>query len=344
MSSSEVLAGPDIAVWAEAAWQEIQQIPELRASIDEVQTESSFGSVVLLVNGQKPAAIKVRGDNEYADMSLEKEAAFLAMLDGSSASSPLHIPRLLEGRTDGPFPHYVAMERAHGSVLSRSEVYQLSPTEKQALGREVGAFAAWMAQTIDVDDYFRTLENFSSTVYDRAIRVRDFIDMLPALRAAGCHRLAAVLLSVADELGDYLRPPEASLFIGHDDIRATNMSFEYDEVLGVWKPASIFDFELMKPLTADREFRHLRLIGELASQAAAEVFYAKTGQIVLQEEIDFWASYQAATAMTVAVAGLVTNASTARTDSSRSMLASNYRGMHEMFPNEDWSELDRFVV
>lgn len=338
-----MLAGPCLPGNIEAVWQDYRCFLEPdNSTVHGVDTQSTMGSVVLLVDGPQPTAIKIRGDDDDRWL-LSREAAYLCLLNDAPVPPPLHVPRVLEDSTFGGPPYYLAMERARGRVLGREEVAQFSPLEKMALGYEMGRFAAWMSQVVEPGEYKKTLYQTSTEVFDRATNYRVFAGMRDTLCAVGCSNLARVLFEVIEELGGYMECKTEPVYIGHDDIRPTNISFEYDEELGGWKPAGIFDFDLMKPTTADREFRHLRMIDRLVSETAAAAFETATGYRVYSEEIDFWARFQTASAMASNINTILTS-EVPDTSSRRAIVAGNYRAMHEMFPGRDWSELDRFVA
>lgn len=327
--STETIAVGDNDI--EVVWADLQRYSQFQDANFKVNTDSTTGSIVLLTDGATPAAVKIMDANSHYDSrALQREALLMSLLYEAAEPSPVYIPRVIEVHPTPPY--YLAMHTAPGRVLSRSEVMSLSAEEKRSLGERVGRFAAWMADVIDPATYEELLYETSVAVVDKVAYITQHYRQLPQVRAYGCLTLARIFDDTLDEFryGDYssARPT----IIGHDDIRPTNISFEYDKAKGQWELASIFDFGVAKPTVPEREFRHLHCLGYGASLAAAEAYTAVTGQPVNMTAVDCWAKFQVITATVGEIATGIWKGVTEK----RPVLAA-------MFPDVDWSELDQFA-
>lgn len=315
-----------------------------------VDRHRSALSTVLTVDDYE-LAVKVPDNGPVSRESLAREALYLCMVSESSDPPPLSVPEMFDCGDLQTEPYYLAMQKVPGVVLDHESVRSFNADEKRALGTGIGAFAAWMSQTLSPEAYQCIVEQYSSArgVYDRtsSSEVIRYWGMRGVIDAHGYTVLATVLEDALCELPSVQDRSQASTYIGHDDLRFANMSFELDTRTGNWLPSGVFDFDLMKPLTAEREFRHLRLIGHQASQAAIEEFECITGQQLSKDDVEFWAKYQLTTATAYLIGQVIHASPEVNTAVFQSSLLGNIETLREMYSEEDgydWSELDRISV
>lgn len=312
----------------EEVWADLQQTTNMYGGSYEVDLSSSTGATVLLTDGDNPLAIKFRDINNRHDGNLLlREALLLAMLNEADSQPPLMVPKPVDGQYDQA-PYYLAMERVSGVALGWPAIRELTPADKYSLGTAIGAFAAWMAVTIDSDQYEKILYDTSTQLFDRVEIFNVYYSLGKTVKDLGCSTLHAAFLHMADEFTYGGRYDELATLIGFDDIRPTNIGFNYID--GHWLATSLFDVGIMKPITAAREFRHLRTISRETSRAAAVAYQDGTGQEVAEEDIEFWAQFQAITAAVYSVAN------------GTKYVGDNQLALKQLFPAADWSELDRF--
>jgi hypothetical protein len=334
--SREVLNAVDEAAIT-AVLRHINNYPELQAASHQLDLKSSIGSKVLLLDGDKLCAAKIYPDDNSEFNDVVREIFYLALLNEASGPPPMAIPEPIELLANRRQPQCVIMSRVPGVVLDYPEVRAMSSLEMQHLGSSIGAFAGWMTNAIRPQDYREILYETSANTFDRARVFDRFAQRMHDARSIGTLVLVDALEHTIQDFkecyGDLTRPD----YVGHDDLRPTNISFEH--TTDGWKPQGVIDFAEMKPMPAAREFRHLRLLGKEAASAAIDTYTAATGLPVSMEEVDIWAKYQITSGLVFGVAGFWSD--DAASFNAHLKLVHELRpSLDVMYPVTDWSELD----
>jgi aminoglycoside phosphotransferase (APT) family kinase protein len=222
------------------------------------------------------------------------ESRVVAELNNSDDQPPLILPDSYDVSDD--YPAYAVFSRVPGTVLSHEQARNFNPAEKEAYGRQLGLFIAWLGNVISFEQYGKTIDLFNPETFDRTTAIAYEASMY-ASRASDDgipEFLGNVLLDVHDEYR--LRLNDGSLeptIIGHDDLREGNLTFTRH--LSKWALSGVFDFGITKLSSPERELRHLATLGPDVLEPGIGAYESQTGAQLSRDLIQFWALAQTAT-------------------------------------------------
>lgn len=305
------------------ALEDIKRLSQFRQHEPESILGGDFNQVVQFPD----AVLRVPREAPPADRAMvEYEAEIGFTLAETSTPPPLTVPRQIETwYAEDSKPCYSAISRLPGVVLQQQEVRKLSRAEKAHMGHKIGAFVAWYATTLDIDNCTQLMRRTGAAVSNRYHKISDGV------------WLALQAYDIDEMLGDVLvknqqrRQIYASrnllhpTIVGHDDLRPGNFTFVEKD--NQWLLDGVFDFGNTQPSTPERELRHAACLGSDILEPAIESYQESTGDVVSRELIDFWASVQASTVLANC---LVAN--------HESGIISGQASMQELYPGYDWSQ------
>lgn len=192
-------------------------------------TEGQMNEVAAL--GSPPVALlKVPRQGAAAQGTVLFEGLMVSYLHGQEAA-PVAVPQHIECAPWGQAP-YNLFSYVPGTVLVPAELATFSQAERQNLGKDLGSFIVWLANTIGEEEYNDALSVADippwmsrKDVLERRLKRREkleeaghtaLVDILSELH----HDYDAVWQECADRGG---------LIVCHNDLRPANMTFSPDK-------------------------------------------------------------------------------------------------------------------
>jgi hypothetical protein len=274
------------------AWRDLQEFSYYEREVPEPGPGGDFNQTLFLPD----QVIRVpRSRTRQAAATVEYESELSILLSHANPPSPLALPKLIEGWYDGPAPYSVTT-RLPGSVVPHHEVRKFSLSEKAALGRAMGMFAAWFAEAVPLTTCTELMDTSGVIVPNRLDAVERCAFL--AVHASAIDETLAAVLVDSHELNKKYEAAGALVptIAGHDDLRPDNLTFI--RTSEGWRPHGVCDFGNTQPSTPERELRHAACLGRAIYEPAAEAYQRATGVSLSEELIDFWAVGQASTVLT----------------------------------------------
>jgi hypothetical protein len=250
-------------------------------------------NIALITHTEKQVVIKipVASCMRDAEDTAYFESSIVSSLQEYTEAPPVTIPRALIYDTS-PLP-YGMYSYLPGNIVSNDEIRRW-PNERQiALGSKIGAFVAWMASAMPLEQYkeirasARYADIFNRDDYLHGALIKPRYEQL-----AKYNQGIATFFASARQL--YRSQKSAGLLkptiTGHDDLYTGNMVFSDDKTL-----QGIFDFGLTKPSSPERELRHTATMGSAVAHAAIAEYERQTNTKLNVPLLGFWAIAQTAT-------------------------------------------------
>jgi hypothetical protein len=299
---------------------ELQDVPFSPAPLSELNAVVFAGDDMVI---KMPLST-----GEYARSKSFFESEVVAELNTATTPPPLAIPKFMDMRWEPPY--HALYRKVPGQVLTNADVKRFSVAEKQAFGRKIGSFIAWLGEAMSLDAYSGIVDALPN------LQLGDRIDNMRYYAQYGINDTLDDTLSevLIDTWLQYRQLHTAGklkpTMVGHDDLRIANMTFVRQA--GLWHPHGVFDFDITKPSSGERELRHIMPLGPAVIEPAVEAYEAASGQSVDESVLRFWAIGQVASA---AAAFAVRN--------NASGLAERLIDLRYLCPERDWEGLERLL-
>jgi hypothetical protein len=314
----------------EKAWGYIQQ--DFDGSDYRTIGRGDINSVQLVDADDRSYIFKVPIKYGYADTMrpyvdhnyMYHERAVLELLEAAGNTAPVQVPKLLKSYDDALVLTFVP-----GAQLDTSQVRSFTPNEQQQLGHTTAECVAWLAEAIGLETYRKYTAEHCFSPPNRQTYIWPNSPGFKDLDRTNQFTLAAVSERLLREYQGRRQAGQLEpTIVGHDDLRAHNLTFTATP--GNQRMHGAFDFGNAQPSSPEREFRHLTYIGPIATNAAIERYEALTDTPVSPSLVDFWGRVQV---ITTAASIIVNNLDVIPRTELRAQL-------ELLLPDHDWREID----
>jgi|GEM_PF-5302431 len=282
--------------------------------------EENVRHTVAVVDEQ--TVVEVPTHQEVAVQDQFKLHALHLLSERADQQPPLAIPQHAALQSDIP---HLTYDYIPGHTTVDEEVCKLPEATQQAIGRGMAEFVLWFGGTLDAGVFREELLPLKKEyLWDtRLVEILTSFDFsaYPSL-TQHANKLGAALQS------QYPNGIHGVNQVIHDNLNAQNLVLDKDN-----KPAGVIGMSYITLGDAAREGRQFCRFSTTVMDAYIEETEKRTGNAISTDKVRMWTT----TGFTLALCRRVIM----NRDFDSHWFDNGRKHMHDWYPNEDWSELDR---
>lgn len=258
-----------------------------------------FGMCRVAIDKEAGVVVKVPM-TKLPRLAVFKEAMTVAIVQDAIDTAPLRLPTVVDVSDNKP-PYYVALRYIDGETMNLGQAQDLLQAEQYNLGKRVGNFVAWMADTVSQDEYHTSVRSvIGQQLPESELRLNMLQQRLWYREDNGIvwpTGLTDCIADIWENQGVLFSENDLRTIIGHRDLRPDNFTFAKDDDCR-WVLDGIFDFGYTGQTNPEFELRHLLAIGEAALQGGIDAYQQASDEILDLEVLRFYSQLQAVNVMT----------------------------------------------